>query len=93
MLCRWSNFAILYPASNGPVAYARGTTTVNGTKARAGTGPTKNKAVFIWETPTVHSLGHDQCRYYFCISYFARVKPIIYEKSNLVLKFKSISII
>ena len=39
------------------------------------------------------ALNMTNVAHYLCISYFARVKPIIYEKPNLVLKFKSISII
>ena len=97
--CKKSNFAVLYPSSYGPVANARGTTTVNGAKTNTSTGISKNNAVFIWDMATPHPrhplyrLEHDQCCYCFCISYFARVKPIIYEKPNLVLKFKSIYII
>jgi hypothetical protein len=94
--CKKSNFAVLYPSSYGPVANARGITTVNGAKTNTSTGISKNNAVFIWDKATPHPrhcLEHDQCCSYLWISYFARVKPIIYEKPNLVLKFKSISII
>ncbi|MGB6673508.1 MAG: hypothetical protein WBE34_13840, partial [Candidatus Nitrosopolaris sp.] len=71
----------MYPSSYGPVANARGITTVNVAKTNTTTGISKNNAVFIWDT-RLYRLEHDHYCYYLCISYFARVKPIIYEKPN-----------
>ena len=48
--CKKSNFAVLYPSSYGPVANARGITTVNVAKTNTSTGISKNNAVFIWDT-------------------------------------------
>jgi len=47
--CKKSNFAVLYPSSYSPVAYARGITTVNGAKTNTSTGTSKNNALFIWD--------------------------------------------
>ena len=54
--CKKSNFAVLYPSSYGPVANARGITTVNGAKTNTSTGTSKNNAVFIWDRATPHTL-------------------------------------
>ena len=45
--CRKSNFAVLYPPSYGPVAYAGGITTVNAAKTNTSTATSKNNVVFI----------------------------------------------
>ena len=45
--CRKSNFAVLYPSSYGPVAYARGITAVSGAKTNTSTGTSNTNAVFI----------------------------------------------
>jgi hypothetical protein len=97
--CRESNFAVVYPSSYGPVAYACGITKVNGTKTNTSTVTSKSNAVFIWNRSTprrrqrLHRIEHDQCCYCFCISYLTGVKPIIYEKPNIVLKVESMPII
>ena len=54
--CRKSTFAVLYPSSYGPVAYACGITTVNGAKTNPSTGTSKNNAGLIWDRATTHIL-------------------------------------
>ena len=50
--CKKSNFAVLYPLSYGPVAYARGITTVNGTKTNTRTGKLAKIMLFSFGTET-----------------------------------------
>ena len=55
--CRKSTFAVLYPSSYGPVAYACDITTVNGAKTNTSIGTSKNNVGFIWDRATPNTLA------------------------------------